>query len=41
MSRIPPIPPQSGSAVGFGFVGKFSSRWETIGVGVYFGRKFY
>jgi hypothetical protein len=40
MLRIPPIPPRSGSAVGFAFVGKFSSRWETIGVGVYFW-KFY
>ncbi len=34
MSRIPPIPPQIGIAVGFDFVGKFISEWKTIGVGI-------
>ncbi len=35
MSRIPPIPPQFGIAVGFYFVGKFISEWKTIGVGIH------
>jgi hypothetical protein len=30
MSRIPPIPPQIGIAVGFDFVGKFISEWKTM-----------
>jgi hypothetical protein len=34
MSRIPPIPPQFGIAVGFEFVGKFITNWKTIGVGM-------
>jgi hypothetical protein len=38
---IPPIPPQSGNAVGFDFVGKFSNEWKSIGVGICFCRKVY
>jgi hypothetical protein len=38
MSRIPPIPPQSGIAVGFDFVGKFVNEWKTIGVGAVLSR---
>jgi hypothetical protein len=31
MSRIPPIPPQFGIAVGSDFVGKFITEWKIIG----------
>jgi hypothetical protein len=34
MSRIPPIPPQFGIAVGSDFVGKFITEWKIIGVGI-------
>jgi hypothetical protein len=32
MSKIPPIPPQIGINVGFDLVGKFNSKWDTIGL---------
>jgi hypothetical protein len=38
ISRIPPIPPQTGIAVGFDFVGNFIDEWKTIGVGIVLSR---